>query len=50
MQGYLFSKPLPANELGYLLRAWPVLSSPPLQPEAEDGAADIAARARSGLG
>jgi len=50
MQGYLFSKPLPANELGYLLRAWPVLSSPPLQPEAEYGAADIAARARSGLG
>jgi EAL domain-containing protein (putative c-di-GMP-specific phosphodiesterase class I) len=50
MQGYLFSKPLPAKELGHLLRAWPVLSSPPLQPEAEDAAADFPAQAQGRIG
>jgi len=50
MQGYLFSKPLPAKELAYLLRAWPALSSPPLQPEAEDDAVDVLVQARSRLG
>src|SRR5690242_14627087 len=34
MQGYLFSKPLPAGELATLLRSTPLLGSPPLQPEA----------------
>jgi diguanylate cyclase (GGDEF)-like protein len=32
MQGFLFSKPLPARELTELLRSTPVLASPPLQP------------------
>jgi diguanylate cyclase (GGDEF)-like protein len=38
MQGYLFSKPLPAPQLARLLRAPPMLVSPPLQPGAEDAA------------
>jgi diguanylate cyclase (GGDEF)-like protein len=33
MQGYLFSKPLPASQLARLLKAPPVLASPPLQPD-----------------
>jgi EAL domain-containing protein (putative c-di-GMP-specific phosphodiesterase class I) len=36
MQGYLFSKPLPARALAKLLRSPPLLGSPPLQPEAQD--------------
>jgi diguanylate cyclase (GGDEF)-like protein len=32
MQGFLFSKPLPAKELAELLRPAPLLISPPLQP------------------
>jgi diguanylate cyclase (GGDEF)-like protein len=35
MQGYLFSKPLPAGELAKLLQSSPMLASPPLQPEAD---------------
>jgi hypothetical protein len=38
MQGYLFSEPMPAPRLARLLRAPPMLVSPPLQPGA-DGAA-----------
>jgi EAL domain-containing protein (putative c-di-GMP-specific phosphodiesterase class I) len=38
LQGYLFSKPLPAPQLARLLRAPPMLVSPPLQPGAEDAA------------
>ena len=37
MQGFLFSKPLPAKQLADLLRDEPRLLSPPLQPEAESG-------------
>ncbi|NOJ42461.1 bifunctional diguanylate cyclase/phosphodiesterase [Bradyrhizobium australiense] len=37
MQGFLFSKPLPAKQMADLLRAEPRLSSPPLQPEAGSG-------------
>ncbi|WP_334417773.1 MULTISPECIES: sensor domain-containing phosphodiesterase [unclassified Bradyrhizobium] len=37
MQGFLFSKPLPANQMADLLRAEPRLASPPLQPEAGSG-------------
>jgi EAL domain-containing protein (putative c-di-GMP-specific phosphodiesterase class I) len=37
MQGFLFSKPLPAREMADLLRAEPRLDSPPLQPEAGSG-------------
>jgi EAL domain-containing protein (putative c-di-GMP-specific phosphodiesterase class I) len=37
MQGFLFSKPLPAKEMADLLRAEPRLVSPPLQPEAGSG-------------
>ena len=36
MQGYLFSKPLPAGELATLLQSPSVLASPPLQPESGD--------------
>jgi diguanylate cyclase (GGDEF)-like protein len=32
MQGFLFSKPLPPKQMADLLRAEPVLTSPPLQP------------------
>jgi diguanylate cyclase (GGDEF)-like protein len=34
MQGYLFSKPLPANMMAELLQSAPTLASPPLQPAA----------------
>ena len=34
MQGFLFSKPLPPRQMADLLRAEPLLASPPLQPEA----------------
>jgi EAL domain-containing protein (putative c-di-GMP-specific phosphodiesterase class I) len=37
MQGFLFSKPLPAKLMADLLRAEPQLTSPPLQPEAGSG-------------
>src|ERR1700730_19206835 len=43
MQGFLFSKPLPAREMASLLRAEPELASPPLQPEAGDAEAGIIA-------
>jgi predicted signal transduction protein with EAL and GGDEF domain len=36
MQGYLFSKPVPPQQLAELLRATPLLVSPPLQPSACD--------------
>src|SRR5260370_30300468 len=36
MQGFLFSKPLPPQQLAELLRAAPRLASPPLQPEGSD--------------
>ncbi|HEX9469281.1 MAG TPA: EAL domain-containing protein, partial [Bradyrhizobium sp.] len=35
MQGYLFSKPLPPQQLADLLRTTPVMISPPLQPTAD---------------
>jgi hypothetical protein len=34
MQGYLFSKPVPPEQLADLLRSAPLLISPPLQPAA----------------
>ena len=37
MQGFLFSKPLPAKQMADLLRAELQLASPPLQPEAGSG-------------
>jgi EAL domain-containing protein (putative c-di-GMP-specific phosphodiesterase class I) len=37
MQGFLFSKPLPAQQMADLLSAEPRLASPPLQPEAGSG-------------
>jgi diguanylate cyclase (GGDEF)-like protein len=37
MQGFLFSKPLPAQQMADLLSAEPRLASPPLQPEARSG-------------
>jgi EAL domain-containing protein (putative c-di-GMP-specific phosphodiesterase class I) len=37
VQGFLFSKPLPAKQLADLLRSEPRQSSPPLQPEAGSG-------------
>jgi hypothetical protein len=44
MQGYLFSKPVPSEQLADLLRATPLLVSPPLQPAAS--ASHPAPRAR----
>jgi diguanylate cyclase (GGDEF)-like protein len=44
MQGYLFSKALPAQQLARLLRAPPMLASPPLQPGAESAPAKPASR------
>src|SRR3954471_11843349 len=41
MQGFLFSKPLPAPQMADLLRVAPLLPSPPLQPEAADAASDL---------
>jgi diguanylate cyclase (GGDEF)-like protein len=37
MQGFLFSKPLPARQMADLLRSEPRLDSPPLQPEPGSG-------------
>ncbi len=37
MQGFLFSRPLPSREMADLLRAAPLLVSPPLQPDAGSG-------------
>jgi hypothetical protein len=37
MQGFLFSKPLPAKQLADLLRAELRHTSPPLQPDAGSG-------------
>lgn len=37
MQGFLFSKPLPAKQMADLLRTEPRLAPPPLQPEAGSG-------------
>jgi EAL domain-containing protein (putative c-di-GMP-specific phosphodiesterase class I) len=36
MQGFLFSKPLPARQMAEMLRTELLLASPPLQPEAGD--------------
>jgi hypothetical protein len=41
MQGYLFSEPLPAPRLARLLRAPPMLVSPPLVPDAEGVAKSV---------
>jgi diguanylate cyclase (GGDEF)-like protein len=46
MQGFLFSKPLPPQELANLLRAAPVLASPPLQPAATVAPEKSSARSR----
>lgn len=46
MQGFLFSKPLPAREMANLLRAEAQIASPPLQPSAEDEALRDEVRAR----
>jgi sensor c-di-GMP phosphodiesterase-like protein len=35
LQGYLFSKPLPPQQLADLLRSAPLMVSPPLQPAAD---------------
>ena len=35
MQGYLFSKPVPPQQLADLLRSAPLMVSPPLQPAAD---------------
>ena len=42
MQGFLFSRPVTAQEMTHLLRSPPRLASPPLQPEA-DGQSDTVA-------
>jgi hypothetical protein len=35
MQGFLFSKPLPATQLAELLKPQAMFAAPPLQPDAE---------------
>jgi EAL domain-containing protein (putative c-di-GMP-specific phosphodiesterase class I) len=44
MQGFLFSKPLPPQQLAELLRSPQLLASPPLQPEASARPRKITAR------
>ena len=44
MQGYLFSRPVPPEQLADLLRPAPLLVSPPLQPAASDAPAKPSAR------
>jgi EAL domain-containing protein (putative c-di-GMP-specific phosphodiesterase class I) len=46
MQGFLFSKPLPPQELAGLLRAAPLLISPPLQPAASAAPEKSTSRSR----
>jgi EAL domain-containing protein (putative c-di-GMP-specific phosphodiesterase class I) len=46
MQGFLFSKPLPAEQLADLLRSTPLLVSPPLQPAVADDRETPARRSR----
>jgi diguanylate cyclase (GGDEF)-like protein len=46
MQGFLFSKPLPPQQLADLLRSAPLLVSPPLQPAADVAAAEPTSRAK----
>jgi diguanylate cyclase (GGDEF)-like protein len=47
MQGFLFSKPLPAEQLADLLRSAPLLVSPPLQPAEADDLQTPARQSRS---
>jgi len=49
MQGFLFSKPLPAREMANLLRAEAQITSPPLQPSADDEILKAEVRARLSL-
>ena len=49
MQGFLFSKPLPAREMANLLRTESQISSPPLQPSADDEILKAEVRARLSL-
>jgi predicted signal transduction protein with EAL and GGDEF domain len=37
MQGFLFSKPVPPQQMADLLRSAPLMISPPLQPGAGEG-------------
>ncbi len=46
MQGFLFSKPLPPRQMADLLRVTPLHTSPPLQPETGEAAAESASPSR----
>ncbi len=46
MQGYLFSKPVPPQQLADLLRSAPLMVSPPLQPAADGAPEKPAPRSR----
>jgi len=46
MQGYLFSKPVPPQQMADLLRSAPLMISPPLQPAASDVPEETAPRSR----
>jgi diguanylate cyclase (GGDEF)-like protein len=48
MQGFLFSKPLPARDLAELLKAVPALASPPLQPGLADEEIDLEPKRAAG--
>jgi EAL domain-containing protein (putative c-di-GMP-specific phosphodiesterase class I) len=50
MQGYLFSKPLPPRALARLLRSPPLLTSPPLQPEAAPAKSGTSPKAQKAVG
>ena len=49
MQGFLFSKPLPARQMADLLRTESLLVSPPLQPEAGNAGTDAPSRLKSAV-
>ena len=49
MQGFLFSKPLPARQMADLLRTESLLVSPPLQPEAGNAATEAPSRLKSAV-
>jgi EAL domain-containing protein (putative c-di-GMP-specific phosphodiesterase class I) len=46
MQGFLFSKPLPPQQMADLLRSAALLPSPPLQPEADEASKKSRSRSR----
>jgi EAL domain-containing protein (putative c-di-GMP-specific phosphodiesterase class I) len=46
MQGFLFSRPVPPEQLADMLRSAPLLVSPPLQPTKDNGVTPVPRRRR----